>query len=115
MHSLLIINGVEFPTPEGSFDIKYKNVINEYEGEDGKKTVEIIRENITTIAIGYNGMEEERLKVLHSALKTVNTVIFYKKGTQTTAKMKLSDVSTPKKYYGRGLSVWGMSFSLEEL
>lgn len=115
MHSLIIINGVEFPTPEGSFDIKYKSVTNEYEGEDGEKTVEIIREDVATISIGYNGMEEEQLNTLHSALKTVNTVVFWKKGTKTTSKMKLSDVSTPKKHYRHGLSVWGMSFSLEEL
>ena len=115
MLSLLIINDVEFPTPEGSFDIKYKSVTNEHEGEDGKKTVEIIREDVATISVGYSGMNEERLNVLHSALKTVNTVIFYKKGVRTTAKMKLSDVSTTKKYYRHGLSVWGMSFGLEEL
>lgn len=115
MHSLIIINGVEFPTPEGSFDIRYKSVMNEHEGEDGKKTVEIIREDVATISIRYNGMTEERLKDLHSALAPVNTVVFYKKGAETTAEMKLSDVSTPKKYYKNGLSVWGMSFSLEEL
>ncbi len=115
MHSLLIINGVEFPTPEGSFDIKYKNITNEYEGEDGKKTVEIIRENVATISIGYNGMAEEQMKSLHAALTAVNTVVFYKKGVKTNAEMKLSDVSTPKKYYRHGLSVWGMSFGLEEL
>lgn len=115
MHSLLVINGVEFPTPEGSFDIKYKSVINENEGEDGKKTVEIIREDVVTISIRYNGMTEERLNSLFSALTIVNTVVFFKKGAQTTAEMKLSDVSTPKKYHENGLSVWGMSFSLEEL
>lgn len=114
MHSLLVINGVEFPTPE-SLDIKYKSVVNEHTGEDGKKTVEIIREDVVTISVGYKGMTEERLKVLHSVLTTINTVVFYKKGVEATAEMKLSDVSTPKKHYGHGLSVWGMSFSLEEL
>lgn len=115
MHSLLVINGVEFPTPEGSLDIKYKSVVNEHTGEDGKKTVEIIREDVVTISVGYKGMTEERLKALHSVLKTINRVMFYKKGVEATAEMKLSDVSTPKKHYGHGLSIWGMSFSLEEL
>lgn len=115
MHNLITINGVEFPTPEGSYELKYKNVTNEYTGEDGNKTVEIIREDVTSISIGYNGMPEDRLNALHSALKPVNTVIFYKRGIKTTTQMKLSDVSTPKKYYRGGLSVWGMSFSLEEL
>lgn len=115
MHSLLTINGVDFPTPEGSYDVKYSNITNEYEGENGEKTVEIIRENVVSISVSYNGMTEEQLNTLHTALTTVCTVAFYKKGVKTTAKMKLSDVSTPKKYYKHGLSVWGMSFSLEEL
>lgn len=115
MHSLLTINGVDFPTPEGSYDIKYSAVTNEYEGENGEKTVEIIRENVATISVSYNGMTEEQLNDLHAVLTTVCTVVFYKKGVKTTAKMKLSEVSTPKKYYRHGLSVWGMSFSLEEL
>ena len=115
MHSLLTINGVDFSTPEGSYDVKYSSTTNEYEGENGKKTVEIIREDVVSISVSYNGMTEEQLNILHTALTTVCTVVFYKKGVKTTAKMKLSDVSTPKKYYKHGLSVWGMSFSLEEL
>ena len=115
MHSLLIINGVEFPTPEGSLEIKYADMTNEYQGENGKKTVEIIREDVVSISVSYNGMTEEKLNALHTVLKTVSTVIFYKKGIKTTSQMKLSSVSTPKKYYKNGLSVWGMSFSLEEL
>lgn len=115
MHSLLNINGVEFPTPEGSFEIKYEDMTNEYKGENGKKTVEIIRENVASISVSYNGMTEEKLNDLHAVLSAVNTVIFYKKGIKATSQMKLSSVSTPKKYYKNGLSVWGMSFSLEEL
>ena len=115
MHSLLIINDVEFPTPEGSFEIKYKDKTNVYEGEDGKRTIEIIRKDIASISVSYNGMTEEKLNTLQAALTTVSAVTFYKKGVETTAEMKLSEVSTPKKYYKNGLSVWGMSFSLEEL
>lgn len=115
MRNLIIINGMEFPTPEGSFDIKYKDKTNEYEGEDGKKTVEIIRKDVTTISVSYNGMTEEKLNELLKTLDTVCAVTFLKKGVETTVDMKLSDVSTPKKYFKNGLSVWGMSFSLEEL
>lgn len=115
MHNLLVINGTEFPTPEGSFDVKYKDTTNEYRGENGKKTVEIIRRDVCSISVTYNGLEEDRANMLHSALSTVNEVTFCKKGTMVTVEMKLSDVSVPKKYYKNGLSVWGMSFSLEEL
>lgn len=115
MHNLITINGVEFPTPEGSFDIKYEDKTNIHEGENGKKTVEIIRKDIASISVSYNGLKEEELNRLHAALDTVNKVTFYKKGVETTADMRLSSVSTPKKYFKGGITVWGMSFSLEEL
>lgn len=115
MHNLLVVNGTVFPTPEGSFDVKYKDITNEYSGENGKKTVEIIRKNLCSISVTYNGLEEDRANMLHNVLDTVNEVAFYKKGVLVTVQMKLSDVSKPKKYYQNGLSVWGMSFSLEEL
>lgn len=115
MHNLLVINGIEFPIPEGSFDVKYKDITNEYSGENGKKTVEIIRKDVCSISVTYNGLEEGRANMLHGVLSTVNEVTFWKKGVMVTVEMKLSDVSVPKKYYRNGLSVWGMSFSLEEL
>lgn len=115
MHDLLVVNGVTFPIPEGSLDIKYSNRINEYEGEDGSITVEIIRENIASISVSYNGLLETQLNLLLGALKTVNEVTFYKKGTEVTCFMKATDISTPEKYYKHSISVWGFSFGLQEL
>ena len=115
MYNLLVINGVEFPTPEGSFEVKYKNITNEYEGESGQKTIEVIREDVASISVSYNGLLRSEVDTLHDALAIVNTVKFYKKGVETQVSMKLTNVSTPKKYHKNNLSVWGMSFGLEEL
>lgn len=115
MHNLLVINGVAFPTPEGSFDIKYKDILNEYTSESGKTVVEIIREDVATISVSYKGLLESKKNELASILHIVNSVTFFKMGLEYTASMKMSDLSEQKKYFRNSLSVWSLSFKLEEL
>lgn len=115
MSSILAINGMSFPVPEGSFDITYKDKVNEYNAENGVKKVEIIRKGIATIAVSYNGIPEAQLNVLISKIDTINTVKFDKNGEQYTTTMKCIEKKTPKKYYRNGIYMKGLSFTLEEL
>lgn len=115
MSDFLTINGVDFPIPEGSFDITYKDKVNEYEAESGKKTVEIIRPDLTTISVTYNGIPEKQLNVLIEKIKIINQVAFNKNGEKTTILMKCISKKIPKKYIGKGIYMKGLSFTLEEL
>lgn len=113
--SKLIINGVDFPDPEGSFDVTYSDEVNEYDAENGKKTIEIIRKDVAKIDVGYNGIPEEQLNVLIAAINTSNNVSFYSNGKMRTAIMMCKEKKTPKKYIGNGQFMRGLSFTLEEL
>lgn len=115
MFNAMKINDIEFPVPEGSFELTYKDIINVYESESGEKTLEIIRKDVTTIKVSYNGMPEKQLNELMKALDTVNTVVYEKCGKKITAVMQCGDISTPIKYLRDGINMKGLSFTLEEL
>ena len=53
MLKLLTINDIEIPDPEGSLSIKKNDKYNEYEGEDGVKTIEVIREDFISGSVAY--------------------------------------------------------------
>lgn len=116
MSEIIVINGTAFPVPEGSFDIKYENKCNTYESESGHTTVELIREQIASISISYNGLPQSQADQLISKIGSTNTVTWNKNGVETTALFRCKDISTPKKYFAKdGLYVKGLSFTLEEL
>lgn len=119
MEDLLVINDVTFPEMEGAYEIDYTDKKNDYESESGESTVEIIRENICIINVKYNGLLEAKLRELMNAVSVVNTVKFYdpRTGKVETKTMKTGDsrMKTSKKYYRDGLSVWSLSFNLEEM
>lgn len=115
MPDILIINGTPFPVPEGGFDIKSKDKVNKYEAENGQTTIEIIRKGVTTITVSYKGIPEQQLNGLIGKLDATNTVTYDKNGVQTTTLMSCTEQSTPKQYYGNGIYMKGLSFTLEEL
>lgn len=115
MSDLLKINGISFPTPGGGFDVSYSDITNDYDSEDGRTVIEVIREGVATISVSYSALKEERLRELKAALRTVNTVDFLKFGSTCTAQMRLSNVKTSKVHYKHDVSVWSMSFELKEL
>lgn len=119
MENLLKINDVIFPEAEGGYDIGFEDKKNEYESESGETTVEIIRRNICNIKVKYNGLLESKLKVLTAAIQPVNMVEFYDPLTGETKtqimKTDTNRISISKQHYKHGLSVWSLSFSLEEM
>ena len=115
MYDLLKINNVLFPVPEGVFDITYSDITYDSEAEDGKTVVEVVREDIAKISVSYGGLLESTANTLLASLSTVNTVSFLRKGTVQTCQMKASNIRTGKKYYKNSLSLWSLSFELQEI
>lgn len=115
MYDLLKINNVTFPLPEGGFDISYEDITNDYEADDGKKVVEVIRSDVAKISVSYNGLLEAKVNTLIAALQTVSTVAFLRKGTVQSCKMKVSNIKTAKVWYKNNISAWSLSFDLQEI
>lgn len=119
MNNLLKINTVTFPEAEGGYDLSYSDKVNGYESESGEKTVEIIRRNVVSISVSYNGLLEQKLRELCAAIQTVNTVTFYDPlaGNVVTKTMQADTnrISISKVHYKDDLSIWSLSFSLEEM
>jgi hypothetical protein len=117
MHKLLEINGVALPDPEGSFSLEKEDKYNEYEGENGEKTVEIIRENIISGNVSYKGLTAKEVKKIMNAITLVSTVKVYDPGSDALKEItaKITGVKHDKKFYKNDVSVWSLSFKLEEL
>ena len=115
MYDLLKINNVVFPIPEGGLDITYSDITNDSQSEDGMTVVEVIRKDVASISVSYGGLLESTVNNLSAALKTVSTVSFLRRGTVQTCQMKVYNVKTSKKYYGKNLSIWSLSFDLQEI
>lgn len=119
MNNLLKINNIVFPEAEGGYDLSYSDKVNDYESESGEETVEIIRRNVISINVSYTGLLEQKLRELCAAIQVVNTVTFYDPlaGDLVTKTMKTdtSRISISKIHYKNDLSVWSLSFSLEEM
>lgn len=117
MSNLITINGVPLPEPS-SYSISTNNKINEFEAESGKKTLDVVRQNIYSISISYSGILENKLKSLQQLLSSVVVNVgFYdtQSGSNITKRMKVSGKSQGKNYFKDGISAWSYSFSLEEL
>lgn len=117
MLKLLTINDIEIPDPEGSLSIKKDDKYNEYEGEDGVKTIEVIRENIISGNVSYKGLTADQVTKIVEAIKLVSAVKIYDPGINETRDIKalIKDVKYDKKCYKNGVSVWSLSFTVEEL
>lgn len=117
MYKLLSINGVPLPNPMGDFTISQNDKYNEYEGEDGKTTVEIIRQGILSLSVSFNGLPEDYLKMIVDAIRIVSTVVIYNPLTKSTRKMtaKITGVKSKKIWYQNNQSLWSLSFEIDEL
>lgn len=116
MTDILKINGVTFPLP-ASFDISLEDKTNEFEAENGTRTIEIIREGIVSINVSYGGLIATKLHTLKAALTKVSTVIYYDAtaNAAVTKTMEVRNIKTAKQYYKNDISVFSLSFELKEL
>ena len=117
MFKLLTINGVPLPKPEGDFTITKKDKYNEYEGEDGSSTVEVIRQGILSLSVSYNYITEQHLKTITDAIRLVSQVEVYDPALRTTRTLtaKITNLKNKMLYYKNDISVWTLSFNLDEL
>lgn len=117
MYKLLSINGVTLPQPEGDYTITKNDKYNEYEGEDGTSTVEVIRQGIISLSVSYNYVKEKQLKKITDAIKLVSEVVVFDPTKQTTRTIsaKVTGIKTKMIYYKNGISVWSLAFDVEEL
>lgn len=117
MYKILSANGVEFTDPEGSFTLSKNDDVNEYKGEDGHCTIEIIRQNVISASVSYNALTVEQLKIMSEALTTVTTFTLYDPLTdsQVEIRCKVSSVKVQKVHHRHDVSVWSLSFNIDEL
>ena len=117
MYDLLTINGVRLPKPEGDFTITRKDKYNEYEGEDGSSTVEVIRHGVISLSVSYGHVTEKHLNEIIGAIRLVSEVALYDPANRAPRLIsaKITDVKTKMLYYKNGISVWTLSFNLDEL
>ncbi len=117
MYKLLTINGVPLPKPEGGFTITKKDKYNEYEGEDGSSTVEVIRQGILSLSVSYNYITEQHLKNVTDAIRLVSQVKVYDPAIRATRTLtaKITGLKTKMLYYKNDIFVWTLSFNLDEL
>lgn len=115
MYDLLTINGVVFPTPEGSFVISKEDITQDHASDAGTTVIEVIREGVFSIGVSYNGLIEHKMDALTRKLSTVNSVVFTYDGFQYIKQMKLEGLQKTKVAFRHGVSVWALSFNLKEL
>ena len=117
MYKLLSINGVSLPKPEGDYSITKNDKYNEYEGEDGSSTVEVIRRGIISLSVAYNYVTEKHLKEITDAINLVSEVYVFDptKGVVRNITAKVTGIKTKMIYYKNGISIWTLSFDVEEL
>lgn len=116
MTDLLVINSVTFPKP-AKFDITLDDKTNEFNAENGTRTIEVIRENIVNISVGYNSLTAEAFKACKAALTKISEVTYYNPDTMETRtlNMEVKSISQSKNYHDNDISTWSLSFSLKEL
>lgn len=117
MYKLLSVNGVSLPQPEGDYTLSKNDKYNEYEGEDGTTTVEVIRQGIISLAVSYNHVTEKHLKEIMDAIKLVSSVEVFDPTQQKVRKItaKITGIKTKMFYYKNGISVWTLAFNVDEL
>lgn len=117
MPNLITINGAALPEP-ASFNVSTDDKVNEFESESGKLTLDIVRKDIYSISVSYNGILEAKLRSLQGLLSgTVVNAGFYDTKTAgiITKRMRVRSRSQSKQNFKHGISVWSYSFTLEEV
>lgn len=116
MYDLLKINNVTLPKP-AKFDISLDDKTNEFNAENGTRTIEVIRENIASISVGYDSLTADNFQTVKGALSKISQVTYYNPATQTlrTVQMEVSNIMQGKNYHDNNISTWSLSFDLREL
>ena len=111
MENLLKINDVIFPNTDMGYDV--------YKSESGEKTIEVIRKDICSISIKYEGLLEERITELCNVIKPLNEVEFYNpiknKVEIKSMKADTNRIALGKICFKDGIKAWSLSFKLEEM
>lgn len=117
MYKLLKINGIGLPDPSGEYSVSYQDIYNEYETENGKTIVEVIRENRLKVKISFIGQKVMKIKEIAEALKLVSQVEAFDPSKNDTRvfDVLISNVDMKKVHHRGDLSVWSLSFDIKEL
>lgn len=117
MYKIITANGVDFVNPEGDFTLSKTDDVNEYKGEDGHCIVEIIRQNVISASVSYNALTVEQLKTMSEALTTVTNFKLYDAMTDSVIDViaRVSSVQVKKVHHRHEVSVWSLSFNIDEL
>lgn len=117
MFKLLKINNIELPDPEGTFTVGKRDKFNEYETEDGKTTVEVVRQGIISLSVSFNGLTEAMVKRICDAITLVSTVEVFDPAIGKTKEItaKVTDIKTKKIWFKNNVSIWSLSFNVDEL
>lgn len=117
MYKLLTINGYELPDPEGSYSLNIDSKVNEYETEDGSTYIEVIRDRVASSSVSYIGLTAEQIEAIYENIKPVSKVKMYTSVIDNVREFDayISKVKTDKVTHRNGISVWKLSFNIEEL
>lgn len=117
MYRIINANGVDFRNPEGTFSLTKADKFNVYEGEDGHKTVESVRSDVISASVSYKGLTVDEVTEMCEALTTVTTFLIFDAttNTQRTITASVESIKVDKVYHKNDLSVWSLSFKIEEL
>lgn len=117
MYKIITANGVSFTDPEGSFTLSKTDDVNEYKGEDGHSIIEIIRQNVISASVSYNALTVEQLKTMSKALTTVTVFRLYDPMTDSVIDVtaRVSSIQVKKVHHRNDVSVWSLSFKIDEL
>lgn len=117
MYNLLAIGDFVLKDPEGSFNIQSNDVVNEYKGEDGHKTIEVIRNGQISGSVSYKGLTAEQLKEICDHLGAVTHFQMFNVLTNAVIEItaRVSGVKAKKIHHKGEVSVWSLSFNIDEL
>ena len=117
MYKLLSINDIPLPNPEGELSICQNDKLNEYQGEDGTSTIEVIREGVISMTVSYSNLTDKLLNEIMRALTLISKVELYNPMTCSIQVItaRISDQTVKKIWYKNSMSVWSLTFKIDEL
>ena len=117
MYKLLSANGTDLLDPEGSYQLSKNDIVNEYEGENGRKTIEIVRQNVISGSVSYKGLTASMLKKIMDSLSLVTNFVLYDPSKEALVEIeaRVSNIKANKIYHRDNISFWSLSFNIDEL
>lgn len=117
-YDLININGVAAPdVKKGSVSVQRNVKYEEYEGSLGNKVIDIIDESKIKGSVSYNGLTQEELQTIATAVSTVSVFTIYNPLTdqeKTFSALILEDPSE-KIIHDEGANAWSYGFTFEEI